>query len=183
MTLKYYHTLSALDQETAQQQLDLITSPPEDNKYTTLKQRLTETFGLGKCERASRLLHYLQLGDSKPSVLMAEMLALLGDHPPVSFLNNYSSNVSRRKFGYNLSAGIKTEDMRELAKKADTLWASKDMGVALTAHAVHRTSKQKQPKTTLPDSDQLCFYHRTFGGAAWKCKQPCTWSGNDTASR
>ena len=104
MTLKYYHTLSALDQETAQQQLDLITSPPEDNKYTTLKQRLTETFGLGKCERASRLLHYRQLGDSKPSVLMAEMLALLGDHPPVSFLNNYSSNVSRRKFGYNLSA-------------------------------------------------------------------------------
>jgi hypothetical protein len=38
-----------------------------------------DTFGLSKWERASRLLH---LGDSKPSALMDEMLALLGEHPP-----------------------------------------------------------------------------------------------------
>ena len=37
---KYYHVLAALDQETATRLIDLITSPPADNKYTTLKIRL-----------------------------------------------------------------------------------------------------------------------------------------------
>ena len=64
---KYYHVLAALDQDTATRLIDLITSPPADNKYTALKTRLTETFGLSERERASRLLHFRPLGDTKPS--------------------------------------------------------------------------------------------------------------------
>ena len=79
---KYYHVLSALDQDTATRLLDLISLPPPENKYQALKDRLVDTFGLSKRERASLLLHTRPLGDSKPSVLMDEMLALLGDHPP-----------------------------------------------------------------------------------------------------
>ena len=79
---KYYHVLAALDQDTAARLLDLIESPPSANKYQTLKERLVDTFGLSKRERASLLLHTRPLGDSKPSALMDEMLALLGDHPP-----------------------------------------------------------------------------------------------------
>ena len=50
--------------------------------YVTLKDRLISTFGLNECERASRLLHFRPLGDSKASALMDEMLALLGNHTP-----------------------------------------------------------------------------------------------------
>ena len=113
---KYYHTLLALDQETAQQLLDLITSLPEDNKYTTLKQRLTETFGLGKREWASSLLHYHQLGDSKPLVLKAEMLALLGNHPACFLFEQLFLERLPGEIWIQL-VGIKTEDMHELAKK------------------------------------------------------------------
>ena len=74
--------LAALDQATATRVLDLISGPPTDAKYKTLKDRLLDTFGLSKQEHASRLLHSRPLGDSKPSALMDEMLALLGDHPP-----------------------------------------------------------------------------------------------------
>lgn len=80
---KYYYVLSALDQATAARLLDLINQPPDRNKYDALKKRLVDTFGLDKRERASRLLHVRPLGDSKPSTLMDEMLALLGDHPPL----------------------------------------------------------------------------------------------------
>ena len=45
---KYYHVLSALDQDTATRLLDLISSPPSENKYQALKDRLVETFGLSK---------------------------------------------------------------------------------------------------------------------------------------
>ena len=37
--------------------LDLISQPP-DYKYSTLKGRLIDTFGVNKHERASRLLHF-----------------------------------------------------------------------------------------------------------------------------
>ena len=86
---KYYYVIAALDQPTATRLLDLISSPPTDDKYSTLKTRLTDTFGLSKQERASRLLHFRLLGDSKPSTLMDEMLGLLGDHPPASCLNRF----------------------------------------------------------------------------------------------
>ena len=79
---KYFYVLAALDQETATRLLDLINRPPADNKYQVLKDRLIDTFGLSRRERASRLLHFRPLGDSKPSALMDEMLALLGDHTP-----------------------------------------------------------------------------------------------------
>ena len=79
---QYYYVLAALDQTTATRLLDLISQPPVQNKYQALKNRLIETFGLSKRERASRLLHFRELGDTKPSALMDEMLAVLGDHPP-----------------------------------------------------------------------------------------------------
>ena len=40
------------------------------------------TFDLSEPERASRLLHFWLQGGTKPSALMDEMLALLGDHQP-----------------------------------------------------------------------------------------------------
>ena len=79
---KYFYVLAALDQQTATRFIDLISRPPATDKYKTLKDRLLETFGLSKRERAARLLHFRPLGASKPSALMDEMLALLGDHTP-----------------------------------------------------------------------------------------------------
>ena len=78
---KYYYMLSALDQQTAARLLDLISQPPTDHKYEALKERLVATFGLNRRERASRLLHFRELGNTKPSNFMDEMLAILGGHP------------------------------------------------------------------------------------------------------
>ena len=50
---KYYYVLAALDQSTATHLLDLINNPPAHNKYKVLKDRLRDTFGLSKRERAS----------------------------------------------------------------------------------------------------------------------------------
>ena len=70
---QYYHVLAALDQSTATRVLDLISQPPTQNKYKALKDRRNDTFGLNKRERASRLLHFCELGDTKPSALMDEI--------------------------------------------------------------------------------------------------------------
>ena len=77
---KYFYVVAALDQDTATRLIDLIQRPPDTDKYNKLKERLVDTFGLSRRERASRLLHFRPLGDSKPSSLMDEILALGGDH-------------------------------------------------------------------------------------------------------
>ena len=93
---KYYYALVALDQNTAQRLLDLLHDFPAAGKYTAIKQRLLNTFGLSETDRAAKLppLGDLHLGDimpllkyrkppledGKPSALMDEMLSLLGSH-------------------------------------------------------------------------------------------------------
>ena len=174
---KYYYVIAALDQPTATRLLDLISNPPTDDKYGALKTRLTDTFGLSKQERASRLLHFRPLGDSKPSTLMDEMLALLGDHPPCLLFNQLFLERLPADIRIQL-VDAKIEDHRALAKRADALWECRD--ASMESNAVHR------PPST--DGKQLgknfCFYHRKFGNAAKQCRPPCSWtSGNERAGR
>lgn len=185
---KYYYVLAALDQDTATRLLDLINQPPRENKYKTLKDRLVDSFGLSKRERATRLLHFRPLGDTKPSVLMDEMLALLGDHPPCLLFEQLFLERLPEDIRIQL-VDAKIDDHRQLAKRADALWASRDMEPA-TTNAIQRRppAGQKRPKqrstVVAPDQpNQLCYYHRTFGEAARQCRQPCTWSGNEKAGR
>ncbi len=177
---KYYYVISSLDQGTATRLLDLISNPPRRDMYKTLKDRLLDTFSLSKRERASQLLHTRPLGDSKPSALMDEMLALLGDHPPCLLFEQL--------FLERLPEDIRTQlvdvtivDHRELARRADALWAARDMSASANAvqkrQATGRRQKVKAPQ------DSLCFYHRKFGEAAKKCQEPCTWSGNEQGDR
>ena len=58
---KYYYVLAALDHSTASCLLDLISPPPQDNKYKTLKDHLIDTFGLSKRERALEVTIRFQL--------------------------------------------------------------------------------------------------------------------------
>ena len=115
---KYFYVLAALDQQTATRLLDLISRPPVDNKYKTLKDRLISTFGLSKHERASRLLHFRPLGDSKPSTLMDEMLALLGDHPPCLLFKQLFLERLPEDIRIQL-VDSKIDDYRRLARRAD----------------------------------------------------------------
>ena len=180
---KYYHVLSALDQGTATRLLDLISSPPTDNKYEALKDRLFATFSLSKRERASRLLHTRPLGDSKPSALMDEMLALLGDHPPCLLFDQLFLERLPDEIRVQL-VDAKIEDHRELAMRADALWAAREMGAS--ANAIQRRPPiGRRPKLEAPTvpQDKLCYYHRKFGESARQCRDPCTWSGNGQAGR
>ncbi len=183
---KYYYVIAALDQETASRLIDLIGQPPDNNKYTTLKDRLIDTFGLSKRERAARLLHFRQLGDSKPSALMDEMLALLGDHPPCLLFEQLFLERLPEDIRTHL-VDVKFDNCREMAKRADALWSSRD-ALEPYANTIQQrpVARRRAPKGKLssPTPDKtLCYYHQRFGEAAHQCRQPCTWSENDRAGR
>lgn len=175
---KYFYVLAALDQETATRLLDFISHPPEEYKYEAFKERLLATFGLSRRERASRLLHFRPLGDSKPSALMDEMLGLLGDHPPCLLFEQLFLERLPEDIRIQL-VDFKFDDLRQLAQRADALWSCRGMTSDINLVRRRPVSGQKTtPQTHTSPQAGLCFYHRKFGEAARQCKQPCTWSGN-----
>ena len=135
--------IAALDKSTTTRLLDLISQPPQYNKYKTLKDRLIDTFGLSKRERASRLLHFRELGDDKLSSLMDEMLALLGDHPPCFIFKQLFLERLPEDVRVQL-VDAKFDNCRQLAKHADALWVSRDMG--FSTNAVQRNRYSTHPR-------------------------------------
>ena len=123
----YFYALAALDQDTATRLLDIINNPPVSDKYKTLKEQLLGTYDLSVRERAGRLLHFHPLGDSKPSVLMDEMLALLGNHSSCFLFYQLFLERLPEDIGIQLvDPSTKIENHRELAKQTDALWSSND---------------------------------------------------------
>jgi hypothetical protein len=116
---------------------------------------------------------------------MDEMVALLGDHPHVYSLNSsfwsdyqktsaFSWLMQRSKTTISWLNGLITSGQAEI-------WSPYLLQKQRTP------SSQKQSKSRAQGfaqkSNRLCYYHRTFGEAAQQCRQPCTWPGNDKASR
>ena len=143
---------------TGPQRLAFWTSSASHRKITNTRH-LIDTFGLSKRERASRLLHFWELGGDKPSSLMDEMLALLGDHPPCFlfeqlFLERLSEDVRIQL------VDAKFDDCRQLAKHADALWVSRDIGFSTNAVQSNRPTRQKKKdKPSTPTQDDVCYYH------------------------
>lgn len=181
---KFFHVIAALDQETALRIPDLLEDPPAENKYNSIKNRLIGTFGLSETERAARLLSFSELGDRKPSALMDEMLALLGNHQPC-FLFNY---LFLRHLPENLRTQLASRTFnspRELAETADVLWLARDIGHNNMLCEIADVNKVYTKGIRHNDNKKydICFYHYRFGKKAKKCIEPCQFSGNLEAGR
>ena len=74
-TTKFYYWVSSFNQETANQVLDLIKSPPFSEPYEALKNWLLKLFALNDYQRYEAISNLPLSGDMKPSKLMSNMLA------------------------------------------------------------------------------------------------------------
>ena len=160
---KYYYVVSALDSETANRALSILSDPPATDKYKAIKDFLIGTYGLSEQERASALLNLPGLGDMKPSELMDKMLALLGAHKPC-FLFKHIFIQHMPPHVRTPLANSPITDYRELAKEADRYHA------ATTNNGIFAVKQDARTPTNMV----LCSYHRRFGKKARKCTPPCT---------
>jgi hypothetical protein len=82
--LKYNYVMPQLPEEVAVSISDLLeTSANYADPYEQLKTRINAAYGVSKYQRANDLLDMPALGDTKPSILMAKMLAI---RPPDGIL-------------------------------------------------------------------------------------------------
>lgn len=203
---KYYYVIGALDQTTAGRLVDFLETPPTDNQYTALKTRLLATYALSRRDRASKILHMDSLGDRRPSVVMDELLSLMGNHSRCLLFEQVFLELLPPAIRIQLS-DADFADPRAVAIKADGLWQIQQtindnigihevnsgegskVTVARVQQQRHQRSHQPcQKPLPLSSHPQWCFYHNSFGKNARKCQAtasggPCTFSENSMAGR
>lgn len=73
---KFYHIVAKLDQSVICHVADLVSNPPQADKYKNIKDRLVSRFALSPQVRLERLLGSSDLGDMRPTHLLAKMQEL-----------------------------------------------------------------------------------------------------------
>lgn len=195
---KYYHVISALDQDTAGRLIDFLQAPPDQDQYAALKTRLLATYSISRRDRASRILHMEGLGDRLPSVVMDELLSLMDNHTPCLLFEQVFLELLPSAIRIQLS-DVDFTDLRAVARRADALWQiQQGINAGSGIHKVSRSDESsmdvfkvttasnqqrlRQP-TPVSTNPEWCFYHQTYGDKARKCKAPCSFSGNALAGR
>jgi hypothetical protein len=73
---RFNYLVYSLPKESVRLVLDLVETPPEDDPYTALKARLLSSQQLTNFQKIEQLHQMGNLGDRKPSELLAQMLEL-----------------------------------------------------------------------------------------------------------
>lgn len=169
--------------------------------YAALRGRLLEVFEPDIWENYSRILHFREIGDQKPSQVMDGMLALL---PPGDEAGGLFKAIFLARLPSDMRDHVQQRAQeltcQQLAAAADHIWQSRNAkrggflaavptqekevdNLADTLAAVGLKKKFfKQPKKKGKDiSDPtLCWKHARFGQKAHECadKASCTWQEN-----
>ena len=163
---KYYYIVAVLDSATATRAVSILSQPPITGKYANIKKFLTSAYELSDYERASSLFNIRGLGDLKPSELMDNMLALIGSHTPCVLFKYLFLQQLPEYVRAPLSCSI-IIDYRDLALEADKIFLT---GREKHLQEVNSTSSTPSKNTV---TDDVCWYHRTFGNKAKKCAPSC----------
>lgn len=116
---KFYYVVSFVDSEILGSVSDIVTVPPEKDKYKTLKTRLISIYSDSTETRIKKLLHGLDLGDQRPSQLLTRMRALSGGTFGEDLLK--SLWLSRLPVGTQTVLAALREDLNGLAEVADKI--------------------------------------------------------------
>jgi hypothetical protein len=191
---RFAYAVDALNYESLSLVADLVESPPADRPYSVLKERLLLAHQLSPVQKAIKLMEMPDLGDRRPSQLLADLLQVC---PP----GEQSSAFFRGSFIKRLPAEIQVHlansesaDLKALAQTADQLWlthrrpfpvavlstpeeqeASETLIAAVNAKQGGKGKAGKKKKLIT-----YCFVHHKYGKDARRCENPeqCMWTGN-----
>lgn len=100
---------------------DIITNPPEHNKYTTLKERLISLYAESAESKLRRLLQGGETNDMKPTAVLAHMKRLAPGKGNESIIRTLFLGQMPETMRPFLSAW-EEEDLEKLAKTADKMF-------------------------------------------------------------
>lgn len=198
---KYYHIISKIDQSIISHVSDLVQNPPKEEKYKQVKERLISRFEVSPQAKLEQLLNACDLGDMRPSHLLARMQEL-GSGLKIS------ESVMRVLFVQRMPERVKPilsicdgNSLEQLAQMADKMVEISSPAVAsastlpglgleeLQEQIATLTAEVRRLKTSGPRSrsssrvrqtgtpaDTVCWYHRKYGRNARQCREPCAFN-------
>ncbi|XP_050344649.1 uncharacterized protein LOC126769774 [Nymphalis io] len=117
---KFYCVTGNLDPQYACEVEDIITYPPNTNKYERLKSELIKRLSASKEKKLKQLLMHEELGDRKPSQFYRHLTNLAGPGVPEDFLRT----IWASRLPHNMQAIIASQSkstMDDLAELADRI--------------------------------------------------------------
>jgi hypothetical protein len=193
---RFAYTVDALPYEALCIVADLVETPPEVTPYTVLKERLLMAHQLTPVEKAAKLMDMPPLGDRRPSQLLADLLQACppGEQKTAFFRAAFIKRLPA-ELQVHLS-GSESVELKELAQRADQLWATHRRPSPLAALDQHGGGQVAEEETLLAavqskaagkgkqflkKKKQLityCYLHHKFGKEARRCDNPevCMWN-------
>lgn len=197
----FNHIIAKLNQSVMTNVADLIKTPPAANKYDALKQRLIKRYELSAQSKLEKLLGSCDLGDLRPTHLLAKMQEL-------SSGLNVDDELLKMLFLQRLPASIRPVlsindgSLLKLAEMADkmidivpqaaavkvpthdnTQENLADQIAALTAEIRRlkarpernrsRTRSASRNRNRDRSNEAICWYHRKYASRAERCRSPC----------
>lgn len=219
---KFYHTISNLEYKYINEVKDIVTKPPTENKFESLKRELIARLSISREQRIRQLLAHEELGDRKPSQFLRHLRSLAGTEVPdefirslwagrlpghvqaiiatqaenkldsVALLADKINEVTPQQQVHQLAgqppASISSNEIDELRHCVNDL--AQQVAALTTSRADTRSrSRGRSPywrdrPRSRSNSSGTCWYHRTFGNRATKCRPPCSFSsGNGRSSQ
>ena len=197
---KFDKVILALDESTAARVLEMIRNPPE-NPYDALKAKLLAKYDLSDYERAIKILDMPALEDEKPSLLMDRMTSVIGSRHRADDCFIFRANFIRKlpEDIRAILAGERFDTCGDLATRADMIWlgrrASENTSSAICLATNGIDTNEVSKKTNKPAAsfsefarkfelrpNGPCVFHAFYREKALKCKTPCNWQENATAS-
>ena len=145
---RYDYLVPALSSDVMDEIQDVIeeiATTATSDPYERTKEQLLLLYAPSRWVMASRILHHPHLGDTRPSVLMSKMLALLprGEPPGILFQTTWlewlpadvRSQVSTHDFA----------DVQAMAAFADRVWETRSTGVSVAALSLRNHPRSLSP--------------------------------------
>ena len=183
---------------------DIIRNPPANNRYETIKQRLTATFQESDNNKIKTLLNELTLGDLKPSDSLHKMQNLScgkvgNDLLQILWLQRLPLNIQSvlacstdplntlatmadKIFEATCNTSIQgiTQPSKTNSDLADLIYNIEDKINALNKKfdmSKPRTKSQSPQRSRNNNSaNNICWYHNNHGKNAYKCIPPCNFA-------
>ncbi|KYN14011.1 PREDICTED: uncharacterized protein LOC108766199 [Trachymyrmex cornetzi] len=197
---KYAYVLSHIETKHAKEIKDLITKPPEHDKYENIKKALIQRLSLSQEQQIRQLLEHEEMGDRRPSQFLRHLQALANSAIPEQLLRT----LWMGRLPSQLQAILATrsaDKLDEVAEQADkihevscrattvasiqpanmeqqirelTKQVASLKGQLSRAHTQRKVRERSRSRSRgKTDEEGKCFYHRRFKEKAKKCTQPC----------
>lgn len=160
---KFYHAVQALDASVLSEVSELITNPPNDGKYETLKTKILSEFQVSEEKRLKTLLSATELSNLRPSRLLKQMRDLAEGKVPEELLKS----LWMRRLLTNIQAVLSTSEaaLDRLATMADRIHDIVDSNVCSVESAPSITN-------TTAYEGQLCEIIKRLDRIETKSRSP-----------